>query len=66
MKHTSIVLASRCLFYASVMALLSSNAVAQTAASRASSAQPHEAAANDSILATPIGHEVDVSFGGYR
>ena len=66
MKHTSIALASRCLFYASVMALLSSNAVAQTAASRASTAQPHEVAAGDSVLATPIGNEVNVSFGGYR
>jgi hypothetical protein len=48
------------------MALVSINAVAQTPAPSTSRAQPQETAAGDSILATPIGNEVNVSLGGYR
>src|SRR5262245_20235706 len=62
MNRTTIATALRCLSYAGVLALVATNAVAQTPAR---SAQQHEAAA-DSILGTPIGHEVNVSFGGYR
>lgn len=53
----------RSLAIAGVIALWSSEAAAQTA-SPAPRPQPQEAA--DSILATPIGNEVNVSFGGYR
>ena len=66
MNRTLIATALRCLSYAGVMTLVSIRAVAQTPAPPAPAAQPHEAAPGDSILATPIGHEVNVSLGGYR
>jgi hypothetical protein len=48
------------------MVLLPFSATAQTAASSSSRAQPQEAEARESVLATPIGIEVNVSIGGYR
>jgi hypothetical protein len=60
-----IATALRCLSCAGVVALLSITAAAQTPGTPPPSAQRHESA-DDSILATPIGNEVNVSFGGYR
>jgi hypothetical protein len=59
----SIAAWSRFFSCVAVIALVSTSANAQTSSS--SPAQPHEAAV-DSSLTTPIGHEVNVSFGGYR
>ncbi|HKE85409.1 MAG TPA: hypothetical protein VKB50_16720 [Vicinamibacterales bacterium] len=66
MNRTLISPALRCLSYAGLMTLVSIRAVAQPPAPPTAPAQPHEYATGDSILATPIGHEVNVSFGGYR
>jgi hypothetical protein len=65
MNRTLITPASRFLSWAGVVVLVSTNAMAQTS-SPAPLAQPREAAPVDTSLATPIGHEVNVSFGGYR
>jgi hypothetical protein len=55
------------LFLASVIALISSEAFAQTADSMpAPLAQSRGAAAVDADLGTPTGHEVNVSVGNYR
>ena len=54
------------LFLAGVAALISSQAFAQTPESTSTrSAQSQSAAAVDAGLATPTGHEVNVSVGGY-
>ena len=66
MKRTLIATALRCVSCAGVMALLSIEAAAQSTASPPPRAQPQVAEPVDSILATPIGNEVNVSFGGYR
>jgi hypothetical protein len=60
-------IAVKTLFLASVIALTSSQAFAQTPDSTSTPlAQPHGAAADDSSLATPMGHEVNASMGSYR
>src|SRR5438046_1430194 len=52
--------------FAGAIALIPSHAVAQTPDSLSSPpAQPHGAAAVDASLATPTGHEVNVSLGSY-
>jgi len=51
-------------FFAVVIALISSVALAQTPGPTSAAAQPPEAAV-DTSLATPPGHEVTVSVGGY-
>jgi len=65
MSRTLIVATVRCLSCASLLALVSTSAIAQTSSPSTALAQPHEAAVETS-LATPIGHEVNISFGGYR
>ena len=56
----------KALLLAVVIALISSQAFAQTPDSTSTrSAQPQGAAAVDASLATPTGHEVNVSVGGY-
>jgi len=55
------------LLFAALTALVSSQALAQTLASSSNSlAQPGAEAASESLLATPVGHQVNVSFGSYN
>lgn len=65
MKNRSIAIALRCLSCAGIIVLLPLSAAAQTSASSTSQAQP-QVAEGESVLATPIGIEVNVSIGGYR
>src|SRR5262245_12584686 len=65
MNRTLIATASRLLSCVCVIALVSTRAIAQSS-SPTPLGQSHEPAPVDTSLATPIGHEVNVSIGGYR
>jgi hypothetical protein len=64
-NRTLIATPSRFLSCVGVIALISTSAIAQTSSPSSALAQPHDTAV-DTSLATPIGHEVNVSIGGYR